>query len=363
VTPRTARVQVLQSKRGFALPAVLTVTTALTLVFLTALLSLEGLRQEARNALAVDGFQRAAMSAEAHIGFLALTEPFGPRSIHIGGQRADPETGIAAQPADAGGVGGSNVHEFLIDGTPYAMDFGDGSGRTLVASVQDAAGLVNLNFAQSQVATAAFERAGADPLLASTLADQLRDYTSSNGIRSLRGADAADYERAGAAPPPGRSLDTWAQLRGLLALKEDNSVDFERLREYSTVGPANSENVNTASAETLMTWFGISQGAAEDIVESRKSQPVSNLAALAISVPNDEEAQFYFPNGNLRLTFADPSISALYRSEFELTPDDPNRPFWIQDTELLRLPTQMRSPEDVSQLPRLPDIASPAPAG
>ena len=230
-----------------------------------------------------------------------------------------------------------------------------------MVSVQDEAGLVNLNFADAQVATAAFERAGADPLLAATLADQLHDYVSSNGVRSLRGADSAEYERAGAAPPPGRSLETWAEIRGLLALRGDNSIDFERLREYSTVGPSTSKNVNTAAVTTLMTWFGISEGAAEDIVESRALQPINNLSALAISLPSDEMGQYYFPSGDLRFTFTDPSISSLYRSEFQLTPDDPNRPFWIQDSELLRLPNKMRSPEDVSHLPQIPDIAySPA---
>jgi type II secretory pathway component PulK len=346
----------LQGKRGFALPAVLTVTTALTLVFLTALQSLEGLRDETRNTLAVDSFQRAAMSAEARVSFLALTEPFGPRSIHIGGRRSDPMTGQLAPLAP--GATAANMQEFLIDGTEYAIPTSDGAPRTLTVSVQDEAGLVNLNFAGAQAVTAAFEGAGADPLLAQTLADQLRDYISSSGVRSLRGAESADYDRAGAARPPGRPLENWAQVRGLLALREPNSIDFERLREYTTVGAFESKNVNTASVATLMTWFGISEGAAREIVESRTLQPISDLSKLAIATTNDEQKQYYFPNGNLRLTFVDPSISAVYRSEFQMAPNDPNRPFWVQDSELARLPPNTRSPADVSELPQLPDIAS-----
>jgi hypothetical protein len=350
------------NKRGFALPAVLTVVTALTLVFLTAMLSLEGLRDEARSAVAFDTFHRDALSAEAHIAFIALTQPYGPRSIRIGGPLSDPFTG-APVPAAADGPTGFAEQQLLIDGTPYALLSGDEPPRTLVVSVQDEAGLVNLNYAGAQAVSAAFQRAGADPLLGDILADQLHDYISTTGARSLRGADSAEYERAGAAPPPARPLETWAQLYGLLALRSPNSVDLERLRTFATVGSYNSINVNTASPDALMTFFPISQGMANDMVESRQRQPISDLAALAIPVPPGETQQYYFPDGNLRLTFTDPTIFAVYRAEFQLSPRDLSRPFWIVDSELLRQPPKMRTRHDVSQLTKFPDISSPSAGG
>ncbi len=352
-------------KRGFALPAVLTVTTALTLVFLTALLSLEGLRDEARNAVALETFHREALSAEARVAFLALTEPFGPRGIQVGGQLYDPVTGAPLPtPASQGdSLDAAVQQQILIDGTPYVYAAGDGSQDALVMELQDEAGLVNLNYANSDAVSAAFQRAGADPLLADTLADQLHDYISASGAPSLNGADSADYQRAGVAPPPGRPLETWAQLYGLLALRGGSAVDMGRLRSFAMVAPVSTINVNTAPSEALMTWFPISEGLAQDIVQSRQKQPITSLSALAVPMPPSEMQQYYFPDGNLRLTFTDPAIPAVYRARFELSPNDPQRPFWILDSQIVQQPTNARVRQDVSQLPRFPDITSPAPGG
>jgi type II secretory pathway component PulK len=351
-----------EAKRGFALPAVLTVVTALTLVFLAALASLEGLRSEVRTQLATDQFQRRSLSAEARIAFFALTEPFGARSIHIGGPRLDPTTMLPLAPSASDNGFVEAKQELLIDGTPYAISIasedGGAEGRLLVRA-QDEAGLLNLNFADTPTAVAAFQDAGADAFLAETLADQLHDYTSPVSAPSLRGADADDYQRAGLAPPPGIPMQSWAQLNGLLALHGDTTVDLGRIRQYATVQASRFQNVNTASAKVIALWFNVTPGVAQDIVQSRETLPITDLSGFGVDLSGAAFASYYAPSGNLRLTFDDPQRSMTYRCEFELTPNDPKRPFWIHDNELIKTPAESSPDQNVADLPQLPDVPRP----
>ena len=63
-------------KAGFALPMVLGMVTVLALIFLVCMAGLRSLQAETRATLSDVEFERTAMTAEARMAFLAVTEPF-----------------------------------------------------------------------------------------------------------------------------------------------------------------------------------------------------------------------------------------------------------------------------------------------
>jgi hypothetical protein len=126
------------SRPGFALPAVLAVTGVVTIVFLVAITALANLTAEAGAARARIRFLEHALTAEADITLMTLTEPFSPRGMEIGGLRRVSEF-LGASASYSSGL---PIAELRLDGRPYRMDV---AGSTLVVGLRDQAGLINIS--------------------------------------------------------------------------------------------------------------------------------------------------------------------------------------------------------------------------
>ena len=324
-------------KQGFAVPAVLIMVAVLALVFLAALTGLESLRAQAR--VTVDGvrFEEAALSAEARVAYAAATDALGPTALQVqtGG-------GDFRQPA---------LVPLQLDGHPYRW-----AGRLRV-SLQDEAGLLNLD----QLPRPAMERllarleVGPDP--GGVLLDRVGDYTDADGLKRMNGAEAPDYLAAGLPPPPDRPLRRPAELLGVLGWRE--RVPDARWRAWRDRLAADPDavqiNVNTAPAEVLAVMFGLSDVQAQAAVARRAVAPFAGLEdfgrAAGVALSGDAERSYGLPSGRFALKVEDASAGLAYRSRILFTPGDDERPIWFQDRQVSSEPKAKGNAADGAVFP------------
>ncbi len=337
-------------KRGFALPAVLVVVGVVTLVFLVAITSLAGLADQTRQVLGEVRFEQAALDAEAGASFLAATQPLTSTALM---------TGSGASAPASGGFGDSSrqaADRIELDGRPYATP---GPPRLLV-SLQDEAGLVNLDVMGRNGAPGLFAALGVPPEQRAAMTDRLADYTDADDLKHAQGAEAADYVRAGVAPPPNALLRSATQLFGLLGWRQTVSPEaWAATRDQVTADPTSvSVNVNTASPTALKVLYGLTDPQVRAVVAQRAKAPLVNLEdfgrAAGVAMTGDIERVYTFPNGRFALKIVDPAAGLVARSRIVLTPQDAERPVWIEDRNvaILSKPERATTPANVPPLPR-----------
>jgi hypothetical protein len=340
------------SRPGFALPAVLAVTGVVTIVFLVAITALANLTAEAGAARARIRFLEHALTAEADITLMTLTEPFSPRGMEIGGLRRVSEF-LGASASYSSGL---PIAELRLDGRPYRMDV---AGSTLVVGLRDQAGLINISRLDESGLDRLAEAAGMTPAQRRDLWPRLRDYVDSDELKTLNGAETADYA-VGA--PANRKLLTgqeWLSISGVRA-----AIDPLRWREIrdEVVADATeaSSNINTASPETLRIRFGLTPAETQTAITARERAPILSIQELATVIGRDLGADplaiYTYPSGTIVFTIRDTRSPWIYRGRLALTPGDPDQPFWIDQTETLEGPHRTKAVStDAPAFPYAPD--------
>lgn len=337
---------------GFALPAVLAVTGVVTIVFLVAITALANLTAEAGAARARLRFLEQALTAEADITLMALTEPFSPRGMEIGGLRRVSEfLGMTASYSS-----GLPVAELRLDGRPYRMDV---AGSILVVGLRDQAGLINISRLDEGGLDRLAEAAGMTPAQRRNLWPRLQDYVDSDDLKTPNGAEARDYADGG---PANRKLLTGQEWLSISEVRE--AIDPLRWREIRDEVVADSteasSNVNTASAETLQIRFGLTPAQAEATITARERDPILSVTDLEAIIGRDLMADplaiYTYPSGRIAFTIRDTRSPWIYRGRLTLTPGDPDQPFWVYQTETLEGPRRTKAdPTDAPAFPYAPD--------
>ena len=161
-------------------------------------------------------------------------------------------------------------------GEPYA-----GLGRARF-SVQDENGLASVNTPFTGVFRAALLHAGVSSLDVSRLRARLRDYIDRDATLSLNGAERADYELAGLAPPSNWYLASSVELKKVLgALAAVPESEWPRLRRITTAAITNGNNVNTMPVELLTALFDGDEAAAKRVAAYREQQPLTSAAVVS----------------------------------------------------------------------------------
>ncbi len=320
--PATAtRLRTLNKARGgFVLPAVLAVVGVVALVLLATISALDGLTREASAAVRRAAFQQTALSLEADAMFLAASTPLNSTSLGV-----DPNS-------------------VSLDGRLYAAS----DAPDAFVSLQDEGGLLNLDAASPQ----AFERllvgAGVPQASASGLADRLADAIDPDDLKRAGGAEAQDYVSAGQPPPPNGPFRRADQVFGVLGWREFVSAQqWSRLRESLTVDPTTAAvNVNTAPPPVLEALFGLTAEQAGRAAARRAQAPFASLEdfgrAAGVALVGDSERVYTFPNGRFALKVVDPSSGWIARARIVLSPQDPDRPAWVEERSLQALPPAQR---------------------
>jgi hypothetical protein len=325
--PRTA------GKAGFALPMVLGMVTVLALIFLVCMAGLRSLQAETRATLSDVEFERTAMTAEARMAFLAVTEPFGRDGLRVGGSDAAAALGTRYTPASL-----ITFTSLLnLDARPYrwreASD--NDAGPYYLASVQDEAGLLNIFQADSGMVSRLLQAAG----LASGDGDQIA-------------SELIDYN---AQPAPHQPIQRLAELyslpsgRTLIADKV-----WRALNDFAVVHPdSRAVNMNTAPRQVLKAWFDLTDNQADQAIQDRQTTPFTRPADIGVTVI-DNTVNYASPGGRLRFSLTNPTTGLTYRSTIVLTPTNQERPLWIENSKIQHLPPPEPPADDIEDFPEIP---------
>ena len=344
-------------KQAFALPAVLTTLTILTLIYLTVILASENLLNETLDQKREMGFYIESLSAEAETAYWAATQPYNRTALTIG---APPSAGMLDEPLSQA-LSGEPIQYLKFDSTPYVWtrDGSDLSPKRFV-QIQDDAGLINLNFASPQTRVRVFQLAGSSASAAQTLAAELQDYVDDDDLLSLGGAESDDYKRDRRPPPPNRRMSKPAELYGLLSWRALRPPNWGKvLPLITTQYDTSSFNINTASPEALSLVFGLTEAQAAAAVERRKSTPFYGISELGLA--DNNEQLYTYPNGRYHFMITDSAHKFQYSSLLIITPQNQDRPVWVDLQTLQRsTPRDTPKPNGVSAFPkpgRAPDLS------
>ncbi len=340
-------------RSGFALPAVLAVTGMVTLIFLVAITALSSLNGEARSARERVRFLEGALTAEATIEYMAVTEPFGNASLMTGSPRrqAFSDDLYVETPS---GVEGAAIE---LDGRPYEVEASGPLGEPVLISLRDQAGMINL----VRLDDVQFERLGGLLGLPDGVSRNLHalyiDYVDPDDLDVPNGAERSRYAGKG---PANRAMLRGSELLSILgvrqglapprwrAVRDDIAVDQRR--------PA--INVNTASPRTLQVLFGITEQQARSVVDARERTPFLSIndfvAASGAVIQVDEEQILTFPSGRIFYTIADTRSAWRYRARLALTPSSLERPFWVNQTEMTEASGTAMASADATRFPYTP---------
>lgn len=344
-----------EHRSGFALPAVLAVTGVVTLIFLVAITALTSLTREARSTRERVGFVESALSAEATLQYLALTEPFGTQGINPGGarMRSFGEDGGVDPIASSGG----STPPVLLDGTRYQIEAEGVRSHPVVASLRDQAGMINLaRLNQDQLGRFAGS-VGSPVAVGRNLPALYADYVDADDLETMNGAESTRYDNRG---PANRYMLRPSEFLSVLGMRE--SVDQARWRDIwddLTVDHRRANmNLNTASPRTLMILFGISEQQAQAAVRARKAAPFLSLAdfiaASGANIPYDGEQIYTFPAGRIVYLLTDTRSAWRYRARLILTPTGLERPFWVDQTEMTEASGTAMASADATRFPYTP---------
>jgi|CXWL01.1.fsa_nt_gi type II secretory pathway component PulK len=213
--------------------------------------------------------ETVAQTAEARVAFLMVTEPVGAAAIEVGGDRNAPQDAMVD--ADLRTASGGRIAPVRLDGRPYAVRIG--AVRALV-SIQDEAGLLNLNAPDEQTTRALLDSVGAPESV--QLAAALADFVDEDDLRRESGAEAAAYGRQGLPAPPNALIPT--QWRALDALGWRSGLDGARRARFfalsAALDPGQALNVNTAPAPVLAARLQLDARALRALLASRENAPL-----------------------------------------------------------------------------------------
>lgn len=341
------------NRSGFALPAVLAVTGVVTLIFLVAITALSSLNSEARSARERVRFLQNALTAEATVQYMAATEPFGNAALMTGSPRRtafsdDLYTEIPS------GVEGAAV---LLDGHRYKTGTEGPYAHPVFISLRDQAGMLNLAHMDGVQLDRLGALIGLPGNVSRNLGPLYTDYVDADDLEGVNGAERSRYNDGG---PANRYMLRGSELLSVLGIRL--GVDAARWREVRddiAVDPRRSAvNVNTASATTLEVLFGISRQQAQSAIQARERSPFLSMSDFAAAsggvVPYDEGLVMTFPSGRIFYTIADTQSEWRYRARLVLTPSSPERPFWVDQTEMTEASGTAMASTDADRLPYTP---------
>jgi type II secretory pathway component PulK len=246
---------------------------------------------------------------------------------------------------------GMGAAQLRADGRRYQL----ASGVTV--RVQDERGLLPLNAVERGALVSTLKSLGVDSREADSMVDVLLDYTDTDNLKRLNGAEASDYLALGLAPPRNDWLMSTQELSSMPIWREKPDVVLA-IQPLVSIGRAAIFNPNTMPADLIKA---LAPG-----VETEDVQRFLTLRDIA-PFPNEESAlrtsgiafrgqDFMFhASDRLTLSISAPGLPYTLRYNVVLTPGGSRRPWQVLSIE--RAP-RVQSPDEQitepsSQFPRI----------
>jgi len=270
--------------------------------------------------------------------------------IEIFNTRAEVFYRLGVSGFSASGLGASQASAIALDNSPYR---GDGQS---ILRLQDNRGLININYPDLGLVRGLLGMLGVPVDQHESLLDKLQDYTDTDDLHRLNGAEADEYARRGLLPPANDFLRNPFQLRGILGWRDTPQLwQNQRLPSLISTNLSLGINPNTAPAELLAILPGGSTALAEAVIQRRRQQAFLSVAELAPF--SDQPALLsvdqliFFPASGFRLTLQHPGLPWAYLYNVTLTPAADAAPwrvdYYLQTSAIPLLPSE----NDIRPLP------------
>lgn len=246
------------------------------------------------------------------------------------------------------GLGLDPAYRLALDGQPYIDD------ARVTISLQDARGLLNINFPSEIMLTRLLSAHGVSAEHHSRLLDTLRDYTDIDDLHRLNGAEKDEYLRLGLPPPPNDLLVVTEQLPHILGWRDHAQLWQDRtFIDLLSTSRVEMLNLNTAPEQVLAALPGATPELASQIVKIRQQQPLRSFRDILALTDQfgTQQADWmtYYPGQGTRVTIAHPDVPWRHQYELKLTPNSEIAP-WRVDS-YMRLPRPRGDEKDRIPLP------------
>jgi DNA uptake protein ComE-like DNA-binding protein len=225
------------------------------------------------------------------------------------------------------GLGPMRDSAIVLDNRPYR-----GSGQGIVR-LQDSRGLINVNFIQPEMLLRLLGQMGVPAEKRLAMLDTLNDYTDTDDLRRLNGAESVEYQAQGLPLPPNDWLVTPWQLQNIIGWREQAALwKDQRFPAIVTTARVGGFNPNTAPREVLAALPGSSPELADKLMQARALNPFYNdlqMNAVAGQAMLDPESLIFYSGDSIRLSFESDKIPWALRYQVTLTPFADHAPWRI----------------------------------
>lgn len=252
-----------EGERGFALLAALALLVAFGVVGLALGLELRITRLSAANAA-----EHARAMEAAHAG-IARTQSRLGRLLDRARSGRFFDARLARDPWA------------VADSTSDTVSVSDARS---VVHIADLGTRLNLNVATEDELRRLFTALRLDPGEADRLAQRIADWRDGDDLRRGRGAEAADYTKAGLVPPRNAAFEQLHELRDVLGMTDRH---YSRVRPYLTVLGTGRVNLNAADRVVVLALPGMSEAAVKALRDRRLAgRPVGSVSELLQLLPS-----------------------------------------------------------------------------
>ena len=322
--------------RGYVLATTLVMLALLALIAERLAHRTELMREQSSSLAALADGLADASSARARTLYRMLTEPISARGFG----RFD------------GGAGAM----LPIDGHGITTD-----GDTVVA-LQDERGLLSVNTIDRPAFRGLLLQQGVDQRRIDRLIDTLEDYTDTDSLRRLNGAEAPDYETLGLPPPRNDWIASTRELAQVIDWRDDLAL-VEKLMPFLSARRDGFYDCNASPRAVLEARFPRAQASQIDqFIARRRQRPFGNAAEAraATGLPFNDDLDLFYPGDLFRLRIRPAGVPIAFEYTVWLTPGGTRRPWQFLDARTIFQPPDYREPEDRSKPAAQPDEAAPA---
>jgi len=351
---------------GFVLPATLWMIAVIALVFLAMADWVSGSVATARQLQQLAAEEVVAYSLEQEMLFRLLTHEMDVRGLVLDGEVVFERGPVDLTPVAPDSVGDptappltepSLAQAVRVDGRPYRLGPG-------YVSLFDQSGLVSLNApfpdaVERLLAVLGVPEDRHGPLLAT-----LTDFVDTDDLLSVGGAEAADYARAGLAPPPNAPLRSVGEARLVMGWADQPELwGTPGLPQLAGVARTSALNVNAMPPDLLRLLFALDAEQLEKVLRYRRLHPFfdpENLLAIAGVVRDTSSLPLHMaPSRYLRITTWADGGRLARQADIALTPTSTVAPYQIMARR--QVPVPPSNPLDTGDV-RLPEIDKTGPA-
>lgn len=288
---------------------------------------------EARARLDEAESQRILISRQNELAFVLATKRFSFWGLEIGTPLETSDDPVRAMFTD-----NRSDRAIALDGTAYRLP----GEEPAQLKLQDARGLINLNTGFDQHLAALLGRFGVAGPEQQTYINLLRDFIDEDDLKSLGGAEAADYRAQGLPPPPNNYVVTVDEAKNILGWNRLTRLwEAQRKELWLTAAPVSSFNPNTAPKHILLLFPGMTEARADEMIAERKARGIRGLedfAAFAPSALNDTPFMYAFIPGQTMVAELElPRLGLKYRFSVTLEPQGATQPWRLGEYHRLPL--------------------------